>query len=262
MSNKEIDIKTAKSFGFEWSTFKEIYDSYEDNFLSYINPIRKEFFKDKLVLDAGCGAGRHSYFASKYGARVIGIDISPKAIITARKNLSMFSCAYMICMGIYKFAEETQLRFDYVFCIGVLHHLTDPQDAFDDLVFLLKPGGTISIWVYSKKDNWLAIHIYKPLRKITTKIPHKLLYYLCYLPACLVAVCNWLRLPLFSYYRVFPFRTKLNDAFDVFSAPSARYFDIDEVQRWFKESSLKDTQVFYRMLNNKAKGIIGIGVKK
>lgn len=47
--------------------------------LSYRNAIiqNKEFFKDKVVLDVGCGTGILSMFAAKHGAKhVIGVDMS------------------------------------------------------------------------------------------------------------------------------------------------------------------------------------------
>lgn len=250
--------RTAKSFGFEWAKFNDIFDQYESNFLSYIEPIDKDFFKDKLVLDAGCGAGRHSYFAAKYGARVVAIDSSKDAVISAIYNLRRFDEVAVLHDDINAF--EFPQGFDYIFSLGVLHHLVNPEAGFKKLVSLLKEGGTISIWVYSKEDNKLR-YLYEPLRIITTRIPHKVLYYLSYLPALFIEACNRLRLPLFSYYTRFPFRTKWNDAFDVFSAPSAKYYSRHDILKWFNDVKLEYFQVRYRVLDGKIKGIIGHGVK-
>ena len=253
-NRKALLKKTSESFGFEWEKFPDIYESYEQNFLSYID-VDKEFFKGKSVLDAGCGAGRHCYYAAKYGARVTGFDISPKVVAIAEKNLG--KSVRIMEHDIYK--PLLTGVYDYILFIGVAHHLPDPEEGFRRLVKLLKTNGTISIWVYSKKDNLMARYLYEPLRKITTRIPHRILYYLCYLPAWLVEGCNRLNLPLFKYYGVFPFRTKLNDAFDVFSAPSAKYYDLETIQRWFETAGLRNIKVSYRMLNGKAKGIKGMG---
>ena len=261
-SDEAIQLKerTAKSFGFEWSKFNDIFEQYEDNFLSYISPVGKEFFKDKLVLDAGCGAGRHSYFAAKYEAKkIVGFDISEEAVKSAQTNLVTFTNAEVVYGDIYSFHYPQ--KFDYVMSLGVLHHLPDPQSGFNKLVSLLKDGGTISIWVYSKKDNWLATHVYEPLRFFTTITPHHILYYIAFIPAAIMQFCNWLRIPIFTYYRKFPFKTKWNDAFDVFSAPSAKYYTIREIIDWYKRAGLKNVQVSYRMLDGKAKGIKAVGVK-
>ncbi len=56
--------------------------------LSYRNAIiqNKDMFKDKVVLDVGCGTGILSMFAAKNGAKhVIGVDMS--SIIEMARNL-------------------------------------------------------------------------------------------------------------------------------------------------------------------------------
>lgn len=264
--------RTSDSFGFEWHTFSEIVKEYDANFLSYISPIEKSFFKDKLVLDAGCGAGRHSYYAAEFGAEVVAFDLS-KAVEAAYKNTKQFSRVHVVQADIYSLPFRQE--FDYIFCIGVLHHLPDPRQAFEKLVGLLKPKSLISIWVYGRKHNFLAIHIYEPIRKVTTRIPHKVPYYLCYLPAATLELFNIIHkafssisltrhfaiLIPFRYYSQFPFRTKLNDAFDVFSAPSAKYYTEKEIRDWFETTGLKDAKVIYRKLNGAEKGIKGFGIR-
>ncbi len=44
------------------------------------------------------------------------------------------------------FASE---RFDRLFCVGVLHHLPEPQGALDELARVLKRSGTLVIGVYA-----------------------------------------------------------------------------------------------------------------
>jgi len=264
--------RTSDSFGFEWDTFSDIVKEYEANFLSYINPIEESFFRDKLVLDAGCGAGRHSYFAAKYGAEVVAFDLS-KAVEAAFRNTKRFPKLHVLQADIYNLPFRKE--FDYIFCIGVLHHLPDPQQGFNKLVPLLKPGSPISTWVYGRKNNFLAIYIYELIRKITTRMPHKVLYYLCYVPAAIMETSNAIYKTLnrfrltrhiagvmpFKYYSSFPFRTKLNDSFDVFSAPSAKYYTEQEIQTWFKQAGLADIKVSPRTLNGVEKGIKGWGTR-
>ena len=259
---ERLKERTSKSFGFEWSKFPDIYAEYEQNFLSYIFPIDREFFKDKVVLDAGCGAGRHAYFAAKWGARfVVAMDASKEAVRVTYENTKDLANVTVACLDINHMPAALSDQCDYVFSLGVLHHLSDPQSSFSTLVPLLKSGGVISIWVYGKKDNALAVYLYEPVRKVTTRIPHKLLYYMALVPASMMQLANWIRLPIFSYYSRFPFRTKWNDSFDVFSAPSAKYYTLEEIQGWFEDAGLKDIRVSYRVLEGKAKGIKGFGVK-
>ena len=274
IKDASINLKrrTSDSFGFEWDTFSEVIEEYETNFLSYVSPVEKSFFRDKLVLDAGCGAGRHSYYAAKFGAEVVAMDLS-KAVEAAYRNSRQFSKVHVVQADIYSLPFRK--KFDYIFCIGVLHHLPGPQKGFEKLVELLRPNSLISIWVYGRKHNFLAIYIYEPIRKITTRIPHKVLYYLCYLPAAIMEVFNiiykvfnsfsltkhFARLIPFKYYSHFPFRTKLNDSFDVFATPSAKYYTEQEIRGWFEAAGLKDIKVLYRKLDGVEKGIKGFGIR-
>src|SRR5438445_7897555 len=50
-------IRTAFSFGYEWTRFPEMYEEWEQTFLGYMQPHPPEFFRGKKVLDAGCGNG-------------------------------------------------------------------------------------------------------------------------------------------------------------------------------------------------------------
>src|SRR5439155_10723843 len=77
---------TAAGFGYSWKAFAHLDEAYEQQFLDWIKPVSREFFKDKFVLDAGCGKGRHSWCAARFGAReVIGIDLS-EAVEVAYQN--------------------------------------------------------------------------------------------------------------------------------------------------------------------------------
>src|SRR6185369_7740178 len=75
VGEEKADI--AERFGWEWKNFTQRDDRYAEQLLGWLNPVRPEFFKDKVVLDAGCGKGRHTILAADWGAReVIGIDLS------------------------------------------------------------------------------------------------------------------------------------------------------------------------------------------
>src|SRR5882672_4648482 len=51
-SDEEPQVKTALSFGFEWSRFPEMYKEWNQSFLDYMQPHGPDFFRGKKVLDA------------------------------------------------------------------------------------------------------------------------------------------------------------------------------------------------------------------
>src|SRR5919202_1301185 len=57
---------TASSFGWEWQHFTQEDERYGEQMLGWIAPVKPEFFKDKVVLEAGCGKGRHTRLAARW----------------------------------------------------------------------------------------------------------------------------------------------------------------------------------------------------
>lgn len=98
--------------------------------------------KAKQVLDIGCGIGDTSVFFAKRGAKVVGIDISPKAIEISKKlsklhqtnNLTKFKT------GDIQKLDYKANSFDIVNGKAVLHHV-DLNQAITEVHRVLKPGG-------------------------------------------------------------------------------------------------------------------------
>lgn len=77
---------TAAAFGYEWTHYSELNEQYRAEFLDWIYPLEPEAFRDRVVLDAGCGKGRHAWLSAEFGARdVVGIDLSD-AVEAAYQN--------------------------------------------------------------------------------------------------------------------------------------------------------------------------------
>jgi ubiquinone/menaquinone biosynthesis C-methylase UbiE len=204
-----------------------------------------ELLRGKRVLDVGVGAGRFSDVAARWGAEVVGIDIS-YAVESARENLQRYPSAQVIQADIFKlpFADAS---FDFIFSIGVLHHTPDCHAAFAALPRLLKPGGQIAIWLYSAySDNLKLNELY---RQLTTKLPTRVLYGLSHLavPAYYAFKIPILRSVL---YRFAPHvsdhpdpRWRVLDTFDWYSPRYQSRHTYPEVFEWFKSSGLVDIAV-------------------
>ena len=270
---KALKKKTKKSFGYQWTSFSEMACSFRDNFLNYIWPLDESFFKDKLGLDAGCGFGRHIYNAARFGAKMVGLDIS-EAINSTQKNTQSQENVFLVQSDIYN-APLSSEKFDFVYSIGVLHHLPDPEKGFKKLIPLVKPGGSVFIWVYSSKRRF-TIFFLEILRKFTHRLPLRLIKYISFIAAtidyCLFifpakllgkvpAVNKVVDKVLFErvkVYRKYPFQVIYADWFDRLSPPLRFYYDKPDIERWFKDAGLEDVQVSPTGLY----GWRGYGVKK
>jgi len=252
-------VATARSFGYEWSHFSDMYDEWEKNFSEYMAPRDAAFFNGKRVLDAGCGGGRHTYYASRYGARVWAVDLGD-AIEVAKRNNVENEEANFAQADLYNlpFAFES---FDFIYSIGVLHHLPDPEGAFRNLIRHLKPGGEIQIYLYWKPEGQpmkrALLAMVTAVRKLTTRLPHNLVHALSYPAAVAVFACLvWPyrtmkrvpglkapaeRLPMRQYAR-YPFLVCVNDQFDRFSAPIENRYEKAEVEAWLKRANLENIE--------------------
>lgn len=125
-------------------------------------------FKDKRVLDLGCGFGWHCRYAVENGARsVIGIDISQKMLSEAKSKTKYGNIEY-ICMPIedIDFPEES---FDVVISSLALHYVKSFEDVLDRVYKCLSRGGDFVFsvehpiftaqgpqdWYYDDKGNIL-----------------------------------------------------------------------------------------------------------
>jgi glycosyltransferase involved in cell wall biosynthesis/SAM-dependent methyltransferase len=117
--------------------------------------IRPEFFRDKRVLDAGCGSGRWSYALAHLGADLTAVDLTAGGVESAYEELGALPNVRIAQANIFElpFNPET---FDFVMSWGVLHHTPTTRGAFERLVPLVKPGGTLYVMVYEKGSRLMT----------------------------------------------------------------------------------------------------------
>jgi SAM-dependent methyltransferase len=249
----EEALATAERFGYEWTRFSEIRPEYEDQMLGWIAPVDRDAFSGRLVLDAGCGKGRHLRLASTFGAQeVIGIDLG-SAVDAAAANTADLRNVHVVQGDLTRppFRPGT---IDFIYSIGVLHHLDEPAAGFRGLSPLLAPGGRFVAWLYAREGNFWVLALVDPARRITRRLPLPLVSTLAraitiplwlalrvlYAPA---RTRPWLRrlLPYESYLCdlvPFPFREVHSIVFDQLLAPVAHYMPRSDVERCFAAGGL------------------------
>jgi ubiquinone/menaquinone biosynthesis C-methylase UbiE/uncharacterized protein YbaR (Trm112 family) len=249
--------ETAESFAYEWQEFGGLRDEWRKNFLDYMRPHGESFFDGIRLLDVGTGSGRHSHQAASLGAEVVAADLGD-SIDVARANLPEGALTVQADAEELPFDEGS---FDLVMSIGVLHHLPDPERAFRAIVPLARPGGWIQVYLYwDGAQAWHrpVLRAVNALRRVTTRMPHRLLHALCYplaavLFALFVLPYRWgrgrgavgrlvERLPL-KTYADYPFGVCVNDQFDRLSAPIENRYSRAEVERWLRDAGLEEISV-------------------
>jgi len=108
-----------------------------------------------VVLDLGCGEGRHVISTYVEGTSVvsIGVDLSLKDLCTTRSRFADFSAvhdnnkhfALSVASALrLPFADHS---FDKIICSEVLEHIADYQQALTEIYRVLKPQGLLAVSV-------------------------------------------------------------------------------------------------------------------
>jgi hypothetical protein len=128
-----------------------------------------------LILDMGCGAGRHAFESFRKGARVVALDYSfselegVRDLFWAMKDAGEVdeTATAMAVRGDalrLPFADNT---FDRIIASEVMEHLVDDAGAIAELTRVLKPGGTIAVtvpaWLPEKLCWTLSAEYHAPL---------------------------------------------------------------------------------------------------
>ena len=167
------DDDYATSFGIQWNRFRTTQlDSASGTDLSAARFFAetgwsREWLAGKLVLDAGCGAGRFMEVAAGCGACVVGLDLS-SAVDAAAANVASFRHAHVVQASLYQLPFRRGV-FDAAYCIGVLQHTPDPPRTLAALPPALKDGGRLAIVAYERK-RWTRWHSKYLLRPLTTRM--------------------------------------------------------------------------------------------
>jgi SAM-dependent methyltransferase len=228
------------SFSFEWNRFHDVQIDIlnrtresEETF-RWKTGWREEDLAGKLVLDVGAGAGRFADVASRWGAEVVGVDLS-FAVDVAYRNVGERPNVHLIQADVFRlpFAPGS---FDRAYSIGVLHHTPDTHAAFDAVVPFVASGGELAVFVYAHghyhyfSDRW---------RKLTTRLPLRLMYGL----AAIAVPLYWIhRVPFFGRACQFllptanwpDWRWRWLDTFDWYTPKYQWKHTWPEVWSWFE----------------------------
>jgi SAM-dependent methyltransferase len=247
----------AASFGFQWHLYHktqldhdEVRES-EENFLMK-TALRPEDLKGKLVLDVGCGMGRFAEVATRWGARVVGIDLSAAAEVAARNLAGRDFIAFQADVFSLPFASES---FDVIYSVGVLHHTPNCEAAVKTLEKYLKPGGILAVWLYSGYNKWYRFS--DLWRRSTHKMKPETLHGV--LKVAVPALYNLQQglkhVPLLgrpaaaAVQYVFPVRhhpdpeVRMLDTFDWYSPKYQSKHTYEQVFRWYEAMGMEDMRI-------------------
>ena len=252
----------AESFGLQWNHFtgtqldSNIGTNRSEERFRDETQWTKEILDGKLVLDAGCGAGRFSEVALNFGAALVAVDYS-SAVMAAQKNLT--GTDKLIVQGDLAALPISSETFDYIYCIGVLQHTSNPKRIVQELIRCLKIEGELTLTFY-ENSSWHVLWYSKYLmRPITKRLPKKLLLrmiektsvvwfpltsFLFSLPSPLSKILRFM-IPIANYVE-FDYTSRQNaineailDTFDMLSPSYDKPIKKSEILSWITDSGIE-----------------------
>jgi len=247
------DIETATAFAESWNRLPQGSAYTRAQFVEWLAPVDPESFRGKEVLELGFGNGSLLYHMARFGpARLCGVELGDTHE-TARRNLGEVPGTRI---ELHR-GDLTQVdlgRFDLVYCIGVLHHLKDPDAGFDSVLRHTRPGGRFHCWVYAEEGNALVRSLVEPLRRLGSRLPWWLTKHALALPLVLpyfVYAKGVRALPLRAFRPLLPlydyslwiaereFRFFHHVAFDQLVAPRTVYVPRTRVDAWLSDPRIE-----------------------
>jgi len=137
------------TFGEEWKQYKEILKEHEIEFNNYFDIVNINELKNNRVCDLGCGIGRWAYYLKDRVREIILVDFS-EAIFEARENLKEAPNVLYFMADLKKLPFRRNFA-DFIYCVGVLHHL--PTPALDEVRQLAKYSPKLLVYLYYALDN-------------------------------------------------------------------------------------------------------------
>ncbi len=210
-----------------------------------------------LVLDAGCGEGIEMADAARNSeAEIIGLELSDGGSRASFERTLGLPRAHVVQADLKSlpFAPET---FDFVYSYGVLHHLSDPPRGMREIVRVLKRGARAALYLYedfSERSPLLRglLELANAPRRLTVRMPHRLLYGLCWVASPVVVLLFTVPHRLLRSVpggrrlaEQIPFRngsgpfSLAGDLYDRFGAPVERRYSRSEAEHLLRQAGLE-----------------------
>ena len=252
---KSSSRETISDFGTQWTRYTRssgLHGSVETLDGLFGPLLDKRDVADKRVADVGAGNGRYTLMFHQLGAeRVLALEPSD-GMATLKCNTQHLERIDYLQAPADAIPDE---NFDFVFCIGVLQFIPDPQPSLRAMGRALGPNGRLFVWVYGQENNGLYLAFVRPLRWITCRLPHaalNALSALLLLPADLYSwLSRFLPLPLGNYLR--NYFSKLDRysrklvIYDQLNPKTARYYRKEDLEKLFEECGFTDVRMHHHL---------------
>lgn len=251
---------TKDIYGFLWTKDGSILPPKLYHFNKMQEVIPEKIARGSWGIDVGSGCGYDTYIMARGNpsVKIVSMDISDGVYTNLKLNRDL-SNVYVIKGSALDIPFKKGV-FDFAYSFGVLHHTTDPQKGMLEIVRILKEKCPAFLYLYEDHSEniikYFSIKIVTLLRKVTIKIPPKILYFFSLIISPIVFIlfsypARILR--RFKYTRGFAEKIPFNfgrsmfslwgDLYDRFGAPIEYRFSRRDVYDMFDKDGFYDVSI-------------------
>jgi 2-polyprenyl-3-methyl-5-hydroxy-6-metoxy-1,4-benzoquinol methylase len=111
-------------------------------------------WKDRKVLEIGCGLGTDTVSFARAGAQVTAVELSQTSAELARQRLEVYGLGDRVTIHVGNAEELPSLvapqTFDLVYSFGVIHHSPHPRRIVEHISRYMGPASELRLMVYSR----------------------------------------------------------------------------------------------------------------
>lgn len=259
------DQKTAAAFATSWNNLPAGSIYTQEQFADWLSPITEPDIQGKSVLELGCGnASLLAHMAGWSPAFLEGVDLGA-SVKSAQINMGRLSFTQWRITQADMIGFRSSQPCDFVYSIGVLHHLKDPRLGLDAVIANTRSGGRFHCWVYAEEGNRIIILLVDPIRKLASRLPWWVTKYFIATPLVMPyylyakAINRFRNHPLARKFPLYEYSCWISSrnfaffrhvAFDQLVTPQTTYISRSMIEKWLTSyQNIEKGSVYITMRN-------------
>lgn len=149
LGDKEFFNKVDETF-YSWN--KPLHIGENSKFIPFTRIFNYEKYKERKVLEIGCGMGTMAMNWAQHGADLYAVDLNPVSVEQTKRRFKIFNLYSKIRIADARKLPFGNDYFDYIYSWGVLHHSPNIKKSLMEIYRVLTPGGKVGIMLYYRKS--------------------------------------------------------------------------------------------------------------
>lgn len=112
-------------------------------------------WKNKTVLEVGCGIGTAAINFAQHGAKYTGVELSQESLQLTKQRFDVYNQSGTFYLGNAEQLSDfiPEQKFDLIYSFGVIHHTPNPKQVISEIKKFMHKDTVLKIMVYAK-HSW------------------------------------------------------------------------------------------------------------